>query len=137
MATRELMTSDYFRAIADDGSHVVRLVRTATSYPTVETIEQTFAAINGAVAGLGRDWALLIDSRDGPLRNDPAFEELLGRVQGRNVQRFASAAVLVKSAVGRLQVERYAREDRGSPRVFGDEREAITYLTAQRAGSKP
>ena len=81
-----------------------------------------------AIVGVPPTWSLLIDSREGPARNDPAFEELLARVRGPIVSRFARSAVLVQSAVGRLQVARYAREDRASPGVFTDEAAALAYL---------
>ncbi len=71
--------------------------------------------------------------REGPLRNDSAFEVTLSRARGAIVARFARSAVLVKSAVGRLQMERYAREDkRQAPLVFGEEAEAIAYLAKGR-----
>lgn len=133
MAARELLSADpYFRVLADDATRVVRLVRSPKTFPSLEAITETFAAVERVLVGVPLDWALLIDVREGPLRNDPQFEDFLGRARGAIVSRFARVCVLVKSAVGRLQVERYAREDRRSPRVFRDEADAIAHLTGSR-----
>ena len=126
---RALLNGDYFDVLADDDARMVRLVRSPKGFPSHQVIEDTFAQIEQAIASVPPGWALLIDTREGPLRNDPQFEELLGRARGRIVYRFARTAVLVQSAIGRLQVARYAREDRRSPSVFTDEAAAIAYLT--------
>ncbi len=130
---RDLLTNDYFRVLAEDDTRTVRLVRTAMPFPSNEVIEQTFAALEGATASLPADWALLIDSREGPLRNNPHFERVLARVRGQIFGRFRGVAVLVRSAVGKLQVARYAREDNTESRIFDDEGVARAYLAARLA----
>jgi len=72
-AARDLLINDYFRVLAEDDTRTVRLVRTAMPFPSNEVIEQTFATLEGATASVPAGWALLIDSREGPLRNDPHF----------------------------------------------------------------
>ena len=109
MPRRDLYANDYFHLIADDDAHVVHLVRTPLPFTEVEAIEQAFAGIERAATNIPHDWALLIDARKGPLRNDAPFEQALARVRGRIVARFARVAVLVHSAIGKLQVSRYAR----------------------------
>jgi hypothetical protein len=136
MTTREILADEYFRVVADDRARVVWLIRSTTAFPSLESIEQSFARVSHAVSTTAPEWSLLIDSREGPLRNDPAFEEILARARGRIVDRYARVAVLVKSAVGKLQVARYAREDHKSPRVFDDEDAALTYLMTPRGESK-
>jgi hypothetical protein len=133
MTSRALLSDDdYFHVFADDATRIIRLVRTPKSFPSAEAIQHTFAAVQRSLIGVPPDWSLLIDVRDGPLRNDPEFEDFLGRVRGAIVARFAQTGVLVKSAVGRLQVERYAREDHRSPQVFRDEADAVAHLTGSR-----
>ena len=131
MPDRELLSNDYFKVLAEDDARTIRLVRTATPFPSEAVVEETFTALDRATAHVVGDWSLLIDSRGGPLRNDPHFESVLSRVRARIFARFGHIAVLVKSAVGKLQVARYAREDNKESRVFDDEIAARAYL-AQR-----
>jgi hypothetical protein len=123
------MASDYFRVLADDDARRVRLVRSEKEFASPELIEAAFGAVERALVGIAADWALLIDAREGPRRNPPEFEEPLRRVRVRIVSRFARAAVLVKSAVGMLEFLRHAPKERGTPRLFGDEQEALAYLS--------
>lgn len=137
MAPRHLHENDYFCVLAEDDARLVRLVRSVTPFPSIDAIEQTFAAVDRAIASIPPDWALLIDSRDGPMRNDPVFEDILARARGGIIGRFARVAVLVRSAIGKLQVVRYAREDRKPPGVFDDEAGALAFLAARPSVSPP
>jgi hypothetical protein len=136
---REIFANDYFRLIADDRARLLWLVRTSAVFPSAASIERTFQDITEAVTAIPPEWSLLIDTREGPLRNDPEFESLLARARTSIVARFDRVAVLVKSAIGLLQVARYAREDKKSPRVFDDEEAAIASLIARpgRLSTKP
>jgi hypothetical protein len=72
---------------------------------------------------------LLIDVRDAPPRNDAAFEAVITRLLEAFIKRFSAHAFLVRSAVGRLQTQRLARQ-RGNehPLVFDDEEDALRHL---------
>jgi hypothetical protein len=128
MYERQLHEDSYFRVTADDEGRVVRLVRSARPFPTLEAVERSFEAVAFSMITIRHGWALLVDSRAAPIRNDAGFEEILARARARIVARFGCAAVLVASDLGKLQVARYGREDSRSPRVFGDEAEALAYL---------
>ncbi len=133
---KEVFADEYFRIVVDERSRLVWLIRTTAAFPTLEMLEAAFNDVSDAVNKLPVEWSLLVDSREGPLRNDPAFEQILARARGQIVARFARSAVLVKSAVGKLQIARYAREDHKSPRVFDDEEAAVAYLITPRGESK-
>jgi hypothetical protein len=133
MKERLLHEDRYFRVVADDLARLVRLERTPAAFPTPEAAEKCLEAVAFSLITLRRGWVLLVDSRGAPLRNDAAFEQVLARVRGRIVGRFAGAAILVASDMGKLQVARYAREDPKSPPVFGDEQEALAYLAKHSA----
>ena len=65
--------------------------------------------------------------RDGPLRNDSAFESAsadLAKLQSR----FDRTAMLVKTAVGALQMSRLQRERNIRLNVFSDEKDALDFL---------
>lgn len=133
MDERSLYEDSYFRVTADDEARLIRLVRSARPFPTLEAVEKCFEAVAFSMITIRHGWALLVDSRDAPMRNDDGFEDVLSRARARIVARFRCAAVLVASDVGKLQVARYGREDSRSPPVFGDETEALAYIATRRA----
>lgn len=71
---------------------------------------------------------LLMDMRDAPMNNDPAREEQLQGPLRRIQEGFPKIAVLVRTAVGKLQINRIKRETDGSVVVFDDEAAAIAFL---------
>ncbi len=86
-----------------------------------------YAALGGAQAS---GFKLLIDLRASVGRNDPEFEERLVERRRELFRRFGQTAVLVRSAVGRMQVQRHVDEDgfSGSVTVFSSEPEALAWL---------
>ena len=73
------------------------------------------------------------DLRDGPMRSDPEFENRSRTQQLRTLAGFARVAVLVRTAVGKLQVSRARRESGHSTEgIFHDEAEALAYLARPR-----
>lgn len=74
---------------------------------------------------------LLVDLRRAGLRNadeDEAAEARRRRTLNAFTQRFARSAYLVRLAVGKLQVHRYAAEAGVTLQVFDDEAQAVAYL---------
>jgi hypothetical protein len=74
---------------------------------------------------------LLLDLRAGPPgRNDPEFERA-GEAWRRQIAAdFDRVAVLVRTAVGKLHVQRLAREVGKEPAIFMSEAEALAFLGA-------
>jgi hypothetical protein len=62
-------------------------------------------------------YGVVVDMRQAPPRNDPAFENAMARLRGVVTGKFARTAVLLESAAGVLQVNRLGRED-GQPHQF-------------------
>lgn len=71
---------------------------------------------------------MLLDLREGPGRNDASFEAAMLPAIGNLLSRFARSAMLVKTAVGRLQLQRLGRETAMPMSVFHDEQEALRFL---------
>ena len=75
---------------------------------------------------------LLLDMREGPMRNDPEYEQRLHRSVVRLVAGFRRVAILMQTSVGLLQASRLRRE-RGllssEPHPFLSEADALAYLT--------
>ena len=63
----------------------------------------------------------------GPLRSDPAFDEVVREHRPRVFEGFHIGAVLVRTLSGKIQLTRHERVDRVY-RVFDDEAEALAFL---------
>jgi hypothetical protein len=77
-------------------------------------------------------YKLLVDIRQGPSRNDPAFEAEIARHRGKLLFGFAKNAAIARTVAGTLQVQRYAQKD--AREVFTTTRpeEAFEYLELPR-----
>jgi hypothetical protein len=125
-----LVANAYFRFTEDERAGVYRLVRTGIPYPSSEALRAAAAEIEHAASTLPRGSALLIDSREAVPRNDTEFEEQFKRARRPIMAHFPRIAILVRSAVGKLQVNRYVREDGSAEHVvFDDEAAALAFLT--------
>lgn len=110
----------------------VRMRRTSAPYPTLADMERDYEAVLATFDRIGRERkVLLIDLREGPRRNDPAFEDVIRRLRPKLFRGFRLAAVVVSTAVGALQVKRHMREDGMGAEVFHDEHAAIEWLRTQ------
>lgn len=117
--------------------HVVRLTRTAVPL-SAEGAREEIAAVDKLLAQHDRAHsALLVDVREAPMRNDPAFEAQALTLRPASVLRFTHAAILVRTAVGRLQINRLNERDHLDTPVFMDEAEALAHLRAALAGAAP
>lgn len=86
--------------------------RTTVAYVQIADIEASFVSIERALAGVFRErYALLVDIRRGPSRNDPEFEQAVQQHRGKLLGRFDKVAVVVATAAGRLQIQRHAKAD--------------------------
>lgn len=121
----EAIFSDAFvTVVLDRAAGLVVYRRSAMPYRDVEQARASFAALSVAAARLKvQELSLLIDVREVTGRNDPEFEELLVQVRARLFAPFRKRAVLVRTAVGALQLARL-----GGARTFHDEAEALAYL---------
>jgi hypothetical protein len=127
---KQIFRDDYFTALADERLGIVRTIRSDKPFASMRELEVSFAGLIKALDDLGRArYALLADIRAAPGRNDPQFEEALQRVRLRWISGFRKVGVLVQSAVGLLQVKRYARQDGVKRLVTNDEDELLEYLT--------
>ncbi len=88
-----------------------------------------YAALGGGETSAFR---LLIDLRASVGRNDSEFEEKLTERRRELFRRFERTAVLVRSAIGRMQVQRHVDEDgfSGVVKVFSSEPDAMAWLRA-------
>ncbi len=122
----------YFDVTPLPQSKILRVVRLPKPFPVTDDLAPMFAATHEAAEALGdkSEWRLLLDLRNATGRNDPNFEALVAPERSRLERGFLKVAVVVRSLVGRMQVERHAREDGLNLRVFLDDGEAVAWLTA-------
>ena len=109
------------------------LLARRTEKPSTETAAflQSFEGLHLAVgdsdpAGFG----LILDIRASIGRNDPEFEEGLQERRRALFRSFRNSAIIVRTAVGRLQVQRHIDDDghAGRVRAFTDLDEALAWL---------
>ena len=79
---------------------------------------------------LRRGRALLLDSREALMVSDPELQQRMTESARRLFDGFDRTAVLVRTAVGKLQINRMARQGAPQLAVFDDEAAAIAWLLA-------
>jgi hypothetical protein len=129
---KELLVTDGAIVTREDG--FVRLRRRAAPPISDVTEIEAFAAQFGRAVPL-RERAklgLLMDVRDGPLGTDDEIARRMEPALRQVRQGFARLAVLVGTAVGKLQANRRTREVSGNAsRVFDSEGAAIAYVRGE------
>ena len=127
---REVARTEFYVVSVDDRARVLRMTRTPAAYASLVAMKDAQAALRLSLAPFAGH-RLLLDLRGGPTaRNDDAFEQASLDARKQLALLFPRTAVLVRSAVGKLQVQRLSRADGTHPQVFHDEAAAIAYLVA-------
>jgi hypothetical protein len=114
----------------DRAAGLVRFERRPVALPDLPVLRARLLAMFDRMDALPRgELGLLIDTRQVIGRSDDEFEAMMDELRPRLVGGFRRIAVLVRSAVGRLQVQRLARTDGVLDRmqVFSDEAEAVAF----------
>lgn len=126
---------------------IVWLRRTATAYESIVDVERAYDEFLKTID----DWMLerriasgqlgtrqrtpiawLYDLRSAPgQRNDPEFESVIQRRRPDLLKRSPFLIVLVKTAAGRMQLNRIAKDDKSKIRISDDFNESIEWLKEQ------
>jgi hypothetical protein len=126
-----LHDDEFFSLTWDPERSLARFVRKARRFADLREAERLYQNLLARRARIqARRILLLVDQRAAIGNNDPAFEALASKVVPALSAGVDRVAVLVRSATGKLQVERMRRNG-GTPvegRVFLDEAEALAYL---------
>lgn len=126
---REVLRTPYFVVTVDEEPALIRITRTGEAFASAKEAQSRWLEVSAALDQAGRqDRCLLTDLRLGPARNDPAFEAAVRSVVPKLHQGFRRNAVLVRLAVGVLQIRRHAREDGVERLVTDSEDAALVYL---------
>ena len=100
---------------------VVVVTRSGVPFASIAEVERGYGAAVERLERLPRGrQSVLVDLRHAPPRNDPAFEAAVAPLRRRIFAGFASCGVVVRSLVGKMQIQRHAAEDGHSIEVFTD-----------------
>lgn len=128
---RDLLCTKQFIVRLDEETHVVSRIRTGERFDSVAEVEAQYDAVVEALDRVNRTRHVqLVDVRDAPPRNDAQFEEVVRRHHVALYRGFRANALLVQSAVGKLQIKRLLEASGVVARVFTEESEALAFLTA-------
>jgi len=126
---RELLHTAHFILSADETALIVTRTRTAQRFASLEELAAEYDGVVQALDRVDRAvYALLIDLRLAPPRNDEAFEAAVTRYQAPLYDRFRRVAVVVATAAGRLQLRRFLADSRPDAGLFTDMDEATAFL---------
>ncbi|MEZ4452724.1 MAG: hypothetical protein R3B09_24905 [Nannocystaceae bacterium] len=90
---------------------ILWMIRTREPLPSLAVLRADIAEMEAALERLDlKGLGLIIDTRAPVGRNDPEFEGVILGVMEALVGRFARGVILIRTAVGRLQASRFARE---------------------------
>lgn len=125
-----LLTTPYSTLVWDDIHSMARFTRSSLPYATLKDIEVEGSEIEKALRKVGKA-RLLVDLRAATPRNDPSFEAAIMKFRRKLFGGGQQVGVLVRTAMGALQVKRHMREDGFGVEVFTEEPALIAYLRRQ------
>lgn len=113
------LDTSHFTLTCDGLERISRLSRTQLPFEEKIDIARSFIAIERSLLDIpGGKRRLLFDMRDGTRLLRPALEAEFHQPFAALVRGFERVAVLHQSAVGKLQIQRFARESELSLQVF-------------------
>jgi hypothetical protein len=126
---REVFRTAHSKIVIDDEARLVMRERTSQRFASIEEVTAEYEAIARTLDLVPREsFAVLVDLRSAPPRNDEAYEEVARRYGQRLYGRFRKVAVLVQTAAGKLQLHRFFDGQEPEAHIFGDEAEARAFL---------
>lgn len=131
---RTIFDDGFFAAALDEERNLILIKRSPAQFPNTGSIQKSFGEMCARLEELATPGRrLLFNIQGGPLRTDESFEAALRPLLARLHQAFGlflRHAIVVRSAVGQLQVMRHQREHNtgGQTVIFRDEAEARAYL---------
>jgi hypothetical protein len=124
-----LIESEHFHVVVVPAHEFVHAKRLAQTFATVAECESAHELVARKLDTLNRRRTrMLFDLRAAPGRNDPEFEEAIAVHRKRIFERFLAAAIIVRTASGKMQVTRHMRDDGNAVEVFLDVPEAYRYI---------
>jgi sulfite reductase (NADPH) flavoprotein alpha-component len=107
------LTTRHYVIEEDERHGVAILRRTPVPFDSVEDITAANDKVIEHFRPHHKSYGIVVDMRQAPTRNDPAFENAMSRLRAQVGEVFARVAVLIESSVGVLQVDRLGRAEGG------------------------
>ncbi|HTQ02560.1 MAG TPA: hypothetical protein VMI54_01845 [Polyangiaceae bacterium] len=123
-----LFENEHVQVLALAGEPIVLVVRKPTRVELGE-LDRVWGAAERALAAVARRYScLLIDVSAAVGRNDENFERAFAPFRQRLSSDWLEMALVVSTVPGKLQVQRYAKEDAARVSVFDNREAALTAL---------
>jgi hypothetical protein len=139
MSTESLVQtySGQLFSVQRDPGVLVIMARTNLSLGTTRNLEQALLLMRTEVqrAGGGKTPGLLMDFRRAPSRIDEEFEREFARTRSLLLVGFTRVAYLMGGTLGKLQAQRYARDDGQGAQAFLNEKLAMAFVRPPHASS--
>jgi cytochrome b involved in lipid metabolism len=123
-----LYRSKHWSFESDASRNVAILRRTPVPWPSLATLAEEADALLAALPASQPELGLLVDMRQAPGRNDPAFEQAMAGLRHGLCSFFARTAVLLESGVGELAAARLERDERRHALCTQSESSALKFL---------
>jgi len=108
---RRLHDSEFWLLEEFPEQQIAVLHRTPLPASSLTALAADNDALLAALREEHRNFGLVVDTREAPLRNDKAFEETMAKLRVELTSHFQRSAVLLDSALGELQVSRLERDE--------------------------
>lgn len=128
---KTLLLNNYWVMEEDQAKKIVILKRTALVFTSTEDVVRANDGVISQIRPAHNQYGIVVDMRQAPLRNDPAFENAMGRLRNELTSRYARLALLLETAVGVLQVNRIGREEGNRTFATRSESAAIKFAMGQ------
>jgi hypothetical protein len=106
-----ILSSAHWQIRCERDERVAWLIRSAVPFGSLAQLQVANGEIARTLGAQFLTWGVVVDLRLAPPRNDPAFEKTSQRLRATVEQSFERTAVLTTTEVGRLQVQRLARQE--------------------------
>jgi hypothetical protein len=129
-AMDELLRSNHLIVTREEASRVIRARRTSVPFVSVADMYSVESQFLRAIPMRERyGMGVLVDVRDAPMLANDGLEIEAAKVIDAMASEFERSALLVRTAVGALQVRRIAKTNPFRLELFEDEAAALAYLT--------
>lgn len=109
---RVLESNPYMLSRHDPAARIVLITRRPAGYPDMNTLHWAFDRLLASYATLNRsEYRIIVDTRFGPSRNDPAFESAMDALRPTTLGGFSRVVMIVRTIAGKLQITRHAQSD--------------------------
>jgi cytochrome b involved in lipid metabolism len=109
------------------------LQRTPAAWESLAALRAENETILGLLRDDQRAGGLLVDMRQAPIRNDPAFEDAMAELRLGLTSHFERTSILLESALGELQVTRLERDEHRTATVTTrSESTALNFLSGNK-----